>query len=620
MTQYYHFTSYSGSVKERIKNLSLGPLTCITGPEASYKSSIGIGMRLALTGLYEPIGKLPSELIKLAADKTLGINATLQGPDGDAEWNLFVDPDTGKAQKPGSPKFSGKIDALTPDERYCIIPTDSLRDLLKNAKGDRKLREAMIRRFGGDLKSLPVPEVLDEASLEVWHAGVKTCRFKLDDTATADLLLASLSEHFRSEAGRLGKEKKPIESYVATKKQAIREAEILGGCSPEMLPTYEKRLAALVEAGKFAAKRQEFKDLKDDLVVRQSVLLALRLDRENKLTELRLDETRLETSEEALKFALENLQANLISCVEKHSVARYMADQYKAKIDAGDSKCLLCDNRGVNLERTMNFFVSKAELRATERSEIEQKIETTKKDLLHISSQLGVKRGELSQYDYVSMSKVRDAENTISGHEARILTLEEEISKAPQIIYNDTEADLRTKIDNIKASLNAKTELARKVAELSTLETKQGIYKKLEKEAIETQKILMRRIAVTASVEVSKGMLGGRSARFDSETCEWFVVRPDGQEYSWVTACGTEKTSLMLGLAAAWTRGSPLRVAIFDDEDMVGLSAKGITDFYSQCETLYSQGDFTQVVVISNMIDLAPKGGKWLTIVRDPLV
>ncbi len=194
------FTSYSGSVKEKIENLSLGPLTAIIGDEATYKSAIVIGMRLALTGKYEPVGAQPSDLLRLAANASHGIDAHLSGPDGSAAWRLRVD-ESGKAKRPESPRYEGTIGSIEEEQRGYIIPTDSVRDLLKNARGERKLREAFINRFGGSLRDIPEPIALDQDESEQWTIALSVCRQKLEEGASADSLLAKLSEYFRKESG-----------------------------------------------------------------------------------------------------------------------------------------------------------------------------------------------------------------------------------------------------------------------------------------------------------------------------------------------------------------------------------------------------------------------------------
>jgi hypothetical protein len=67
-------------------------------------------------------------------------------------------------------------------------------------------------------------------------------------------------------------------------------------------------------------------------------------------------------------------------------------------------------------------------------------------------------------------------------------------------------------------------------------------------------------------------------------------------------------------------------VAIFDDEDLVGLSSKGLRNFRDQCVTLQMRGDFTQVILVQNRPDLWLKDGKrlpecsdWHVIERTPI-
>src|SRR5687768_6330163 len=131
------FVRITHNVKEVVRDQALGPLTLVVGEEASYKTSTADAIKLALTGLH-PIGKNPSDLIKLAANPEAGITVRLDSTEGSAEWRLKIDPRSGKPQRPHPPQFEGALATLDDDERYCILPSLSVRELMASARGERK--------------------------------------------------------------------------------------------------------------------------------------------------------------------------------------------------------------------------------------------------------------------------------------------------------------------------------------------------------------------------------------------------------------------------------------------------------------------------------------------------
>ena len=177
---------------------------------------------------------------------------------------------------------------------------------------------------------------------------------------------------------------------------------------------------------------------------------------------------------------------------------------------------------------------------------------------------------------------------------------------------------LEEKIDTLREVAEHRLKLQEEGLRLRVLEEEYALLKVLEKEAIDMQKRVMESVAKTASDEVSKGMPAGRRAFLNPVDCEWSVIGRDGERHVWGAMCGTEKTGLMLGLMSAWTRGSPVRVGILDvDEDIIGLSRKGVVDFFSQCAKLVKDGDMTQIIIVYNRPEEVPDS--WHKIVRGPI-
>lgn len=617
------FTAYTGNVKERLNELPLGPLTAIVGEEATYKSTIAIGIRLALTGAYDAIGKVPSDLLVLAADPSVGIETTLSGPDGVAYWRLRVDPE-GKAKKPERPRFEGAISSLSDVERAKIIPSDSVRELLKDARGERKLREKFIARFGGASHEIPEPIALDQDEHALWAKALKECRADLAEDVSADTLLAKLSEYLRKEAGAKRREMTPIQGLINQRKVALLEQEQENDASPEEVEEIE----ALLQRAKGFAQVEKTRQLKG---IAEAELEAIQADIERLTTEAAKGAEQAKDQLTTLRASVSECEKNrneallnLLDAGKKAAAYSLLSDAYARAIASGKRQCQFCPTQFP--DQTLLISVKESfDTKVTKYNENERIAQElyTEADKAYITAQTAENQHNdrmlhLSHAQERIHDQVRRRFAEIS---ATIKTYENALANVPTTYAGPTVEVLQRKLDTIKGAFEARTALVREGTKLRKLEKDHAILKKLEVEAIELQKQVMTRVAKTASEAVSLGMLDGRRARLDPHTCEWYVTRKDGCEFPFGALCGTEKTSLLLGLVAAWTRGSPLRVAIFDDEDMVGLSSKGIMDFYRQCEALYERGDFTQVILVSNRADLTPskdKGGKWHTILRSP--
>jgi hypothetical protein len=617
-----HFTSYTGNVKEALKELPLSGLNAIVGEEATYKSTIAIGIRLALSGKYEPVGSLPSDLISLAADPLVGIHCLLSGPDGFAEWRLKVDPETAKPKRPEPPHFEGPINALSEDERYCIIPTDSVRDLLKGARGDKKLREAFLRRFGGALKDIPTPFALEDEEKKVWEEAKADIARRLGDDSSADSVLAGLSEYFRKESIAKRKEITPIERFVSDKKTWLTQQEMAEGLAPELVDEYREQLAKAIawdacESDRKAKATLEgtIKGKREELETAEKGLLTCRQE------QLELNEA----SKTSLDAAIaESKGAREKTVKTRSAVAAYkmLAELYAKSEEENLAKCRFCSTEFADLEpikATRKLFEERVAAREAEAAEAEKAEHETKVRLDQKQAELTDERLRLAREEMGLSQTVANARRTIESSEAELKATTVRLAKSPKSYSGPAASELQEKVAVIDQMAQSRAALEREGLRMRRLEREYGVLKKLEGEAMAVQKLVMKKVAKVASDEVSLGMLDGRRARLDPVTCDWYMTRRDGKEYGpFGVLSGTERTSLLLGLVGAWTRGSPLRVAIFDDEDMVGLSTKGIRDFYTQLEELYDRGDFTQVVVVNNRPELVPQDGRWNTILRTP--
>lgn len=568
MKKFRPFTSYSGNVREEVRDLPLARLTAIVGPAASGKSSIGIGMKLALTGQYAPVGKLPSRLLGLAANPDLGIQVHLSGPDGTASWELRVKHD-GTAVKPTDPVFSGPIAELSDDERYCILPSVSIRELLKDAKGEKKLREALARRFG---EEAPTPS-LPTTALLVWNEEAQRLTAS---GSTQESLLSDLSASFRQRALEASAKIKTLSEKLENDRKVVRENSM----GMEMLVTYEQQLKDFSawrqydqSQTRLEACQQEVENIEDDIVEVMAELDAIRAAAPSpEITSLEEARDRLGTARTLLAAA-----------------------------ETSGSCCPVCTHP---IGDKIHALIS------TLKEAVQQRTE------------------ELSAFTQRSTAfELAERTDTLRGLKRDLLDFEREISELqnmtppssprPTMVESDLAAEVYRLRDvaRAKASLDALTEQVRQLQEAHR------VYKDCEKEAEVLLEKVLAGIASKASEQVSKYMrhIDGLGARLDPTTSEWFVVRPNGEEYGPYPAmlCGTEQTALFFGLAGAWTEGAPFRFPIFDDDDTAGLSPDGMRAFYKACEDAVERGAFDQVVVIHNNPDLVP--ANWLKIEKSRL-
>jgi hypothetical protein len=611
-----HFTAYTGNIKEDIRELTLGPCTAIIGDEATYKSAIATGIRLALTGEYDPVGKLPNELLKLAATPNAGIDVMVAGPDGSASWSLRVTSD-GKAKRPEPPHFEGALRVLTEAERACVMPTDSVRALLKDARGDRKLREAFLRRFGASLSDVPVPPLLDEAATAIWHDACGVLRSKLPADASGDTLLAGLSEYFRKESGAKRREITPLQSSIAQRKASLMKATLEEGLTPECLPEIEDTIEAWIRYQSAASDREAHARVVADLENQRADLQAA-TEREAQLSAEHGAQTQelAHVIAQAQKARDQAFDA-YISSQRRLASAEVNVDVYSRLETEGKASCPYCATKFASLDpitKTRAVFEERRLDRVAKCGLAAQDLDAAEAALAAAQATLAAFNVESATTLQTVRARSVSLARAVQDLETSEKQLAAKLGRAAKKPSGLTLLELQQQAARLKTVADAKTTLTRESLRITQLEQEFDTLKKLENEATEMQKMLMTRVARTASEEVSRGMSGGRRARLDPMTCDWYVQRPDGQEYGpFGVLCGTEKTALLLGLVAAWTRGSPLRVAVLDDEDMVGLSTKGLRDFRDQCAELYASGDFTQVILVSNRVDL------WLDEAGDPL-
>lgn len=604
------FQWITSNVKNQYEPVPISALTLIVGPEETGKTALGLdSVRLALTGRHR-IGHNPSDLLQLAANPNRGIDVKLEGPSGTAHWSLQVGSD-GKAKRPESPRFTGELDRLTPAERERIIPTYGVQEFLA-AKGQKKIREAILRRWGGASDALQEPFGLSPEERKAWQDGITVVSAKLEER-TSSALLAGLTETFRSLALQRSRMVKPLQTEIDRKKAELRA----GTKPPDMLPILERQVKAIEDRSLLRKVNEEIVRLSEEHALIQSQhdgLIATEADRvvQHKAMMDALEERLRESNRELLRR-----EGAFEALLEKTATQKMLVRKMRSIMDAGHSKCPICQSPDAPIHDLLETFTAALGSSQGSVDDARKASEQVRDDVRRVERELdqmvdeNKRRVRESQQMIVYLKQsVADLHTRLNEAQEQAEKIEARLKLAPKIAEDLTleavQADIRA-INDVSAK---RAELEREAMRLRALEDEAKMYGLLERQAAEQQKDVLAQISARASEEVSARMLGGRRVEFDAETCEWYIINEKGR-FPYGGFCGTEETAFKLAFACAWTAGNPLRVAAFDDSDLVGLSQRGMSEFFSMCETLVARGDLHQIIVAWNRVDEAPKTGQW---------
>jgi hypothetical protein len=603
------FTSLKTNVKVQTE-VPLGPLTLIVGEAESGKSAIGNdSVRLALTGKHK-VGHNPSDLLQLALNPRAGLEVRMDGPDGAATWALKVGPD-GKAKRPDAPDFTGALANLTEDERAHLLPTYSLSDFMQ-ARGQKKVREALLRRWGGGIEALQAPMGLLPVEKLAWEAACRAVENKVEEKTSASIL-AGLSEVFRKSALERSRMVKPLMTEIERRKQELRNSTR----PSDMLPTLEQQLKAIQTKPLIERDRQEIERITNGRKASADRLELLREVAQKAQTTLDAAQREYDRVEAEHAATVKELRA----LEDKVIAQQILVKACDRQIEEGHSKCPLCTSPSIEIQDLKQRLVKKIEVESEARARLKDKFGTSEKTLLGARKALDDARfslkTQLTQLENAEKA-FRDLDSSTNDRlqqlDRSIKLHEKEVAKAPALYPGSTEETLKGDIEAIKLSEQRRNELEGEVARLRGLEDEARMYGLLERQAIQMQKDVLAEIGQRASNEVSQRMLNGRRIEFDPVDCEWYIITEQGGRHPYGAFCGTQETAFKLAFARAWTANAPLRVAIFDDYDLIGLSQKGMQQFFTMCEQAVASGDLTQVIVVWNRPDEAPKSTDWNSI------
>lgn len=623
MERFREFTSLTSTVKDEVRDLPLTKYTCVCGEEASGKTAIGDAIRFAILGRHNRAKNTPSELLKFAVDRSRGVLSRLEGPDGIAEWILPIDPATGAAKKPMPPTFEGRIRSIPPELRALIIPSDPVRELMSDARGPTKLREAILRRWGTSIEKLPRAFALDAEQEVAWKDALSTITRKLQtadgDSPSPDVVLSALSEHFRLAAGAKNRSISPIEKVVAEKRAVIQRAEATGtGAQSELLSQLEARLITASAWERGAADRTHREELQatwSGLKRDHDALVAVLLDLEVMMNTAR------DEAEPHIQRARTEIESNyvgaLVTARARLAFGERLYEQHVAAAKAGATECLLCASP-TDVAKHARTFAERVALRRQEIDDLERRQSEARTSLATLERELSDAFSAIRQQRTQPERQLNEVCTQLAQTKGQLIEVERRLEGAPSSYDGPRAEDLRKRIDGIRSLFDARIEVEREGLKLRALKAEYGVLKTLEREAMDMQKSVMSMVVDSASKDVSRFMSGGRVALLDAESMEWTVVGKDGDAHPFGIMCGTEETNLVFAWSAAWTMQSPLRIMLLDDRDTVGLSRKGWVDLFDTCIEMGDRGDFSQVVIVMNRPELVPSS--FMKILRGPIV
>lgn len=608
--KFHPFTKLFSTVKAAQSELPLAPLTCICGEEATGKSSLGDAIRLGVRGEHWRVRNQPSKLLGFAANPAQGIEVRLESPSGMMYWKLPVDK-AGVPHEAAAPAYTGDFASIPESARPFIITTDPVRGLMTDAKGAAKMREAVLRRWGGSINSLPEPIGLSEVQSALWKKALDEIKARTSGETTPDVVLSALTEYFRTKAGAATRALTPLRKAIDERKAAIAKAEASGALrGAEAYSTLATQLDAATVWENSAASRATIKQLEESIRSGEQACAQLSLQ----IDKLSVDaETANLDTFETLKKTLDDLRlthaAEVAGLTAKIQLAESLAKQHKDALDRGETRCLFCrspaDLRGLH-----TFFST----RTTQRQgELETTCQVHAKAQADMNTQIDAARSALASAQRKVAEKTAEhaqLKARVDGMRGRLAQLKDTTADVAPYT-GPSVAVLRPKVDSIRGAVAARAALKTDAETLRQREGEAEDYRILAQEAAALQLSVIDDVADLASTEVSMFMPGGRKAILSPESMEWTVTGRDGRNHPFGIMCGTEETNLMFAWDIAWSAKAPFRVGLYDDRNLIGLSTKGWRDFFEACEKAYDAGAVHQFIIIMNRPELVPTK-RWL--------
>lgn len=587
-----HYTRLQANVKVPI-DTELEPLNMFVGGNKQGKTAGIEAAILAQTGRLPGLvhGKDVSSFVPKGDRK---ITAKLYNESMSTEFTAA----SGK-KLPAEPAQSESLRELIQDAQH-IIPSVSLRDLL--GKSAAKSREAIMHRFG-NIKKITIPKGFNDEQKAFWLeavadvAGVEVSDNTLiaacEAMAPAEIL-AGLQSWFdsaqRKSNGAANNKEKELDALQDVHDDAA---------GAELIPQLEaQRDAARIHEHQatnraaLAAAQLQLEELQprateviaayEEAESGIKILTRVKDQIDSEIAEIRESSAGLLSAEENAKALLERAQA-----------AFDLVDRCKgANVDS----CPFCASSDIDWEtrhaaiatllsaRTANYEAAKQEA-ASVIARIQEAEAVYAQD-------------EADAHEAFDKAK-RDREllkAQASALKAQIAALETAMGEATSY-DGPSVAELDQQILKYRAAEGQRMSAERMDLDVRELRARADMSKTLKTEAKKMLAAALRKTKKAAEKAVNAHMPEGFKAvlHLSDTVCEWQVEGTDGRAHNRHTMCGSEKATIIVALALAWTQDAPLRILTLDDNDLAMLEPENLTAMLDRIEALHAEGKIDQV-------------------------
>ncbi len=562
------FTKITGNIKGKV-DVDITQRTAVVGKSRKGKTAILDAFRVGLTAKH-PVGPHGVDLMELAPDGAAGMDVMLISQAGSSQFSF-----TKGSAPPDKPEFFGAYKALDDDGlRLRALPTTLMKHLLV---GDRKAREAIFTRFGqGVAVDLGAPSGCSAEQTELWNQAIAQIMGPapsgqgLSDPAE---VLAEMNGWMRRAKLAAGKDARAAEDQLDKAKQAAAAALAGSELLPQLEEQYKQALAfeagsrnvgtsqaqldaALQELQTYEAAAQLF-------IQAQPIFETEQAQRQATVATLRSEIGQL-------KAQLPELEGVWKASEERLQRVASISKVLDAMVAAGVNECPLCHTGNVSPAHLKTEIERLVVERREMHSGIEQQLNTTRQEIANRERQL-----KSTEEKFASEAAERErARNTIktgaANVQSRIEGLRSMITAVVGNYAGPPSADVKHSIDVIHGANAVRAQVSTLEEQIRQHNTKQANAKILEKEAETKLQSLLNSVLGTAEGAVNKYMPSGYVAKLDLSGggCEWRVIGDDGRPHNKHTISGSEKASLLIALALAWTEGAPFRALTLDDDDL----------------------------------------------------
>jgi hypothetical protein len=587
---YTPFEHVVGDLKSRT-DMYLTSKSLILGENQTYKTSPLMTLRAAISG--QVVGRTAtnaSDLVDLGVNPAAGWRASAQSTSGIAE---FVCPPSGRTVLV---PMSGRLAGLEALRREFFI-TDIGIDVLK--PGTARGRELLLRAFGDRITTDSEPLGLSDEQKTLWAQGRAAAIKSLTDAeepySEADVL-AELTAWLRKEQTANSARKSEVESLL---ENARDESKSMHDDRLDLLPALQAELKAARIELRRAPKHDAWK-------LNVEKLAALRTEQQQQVALRSQLDAQFNPQINAAKMAWESAVAVFErkapatrEAVKKHLRAETLRDWLVSVTESKTDKCPLCaaQKEPGAIAKLVEFFVSRTDLRATER-------DTIQAEEAQASAVVNSMRLKWQEAIATKAEREQFYNTTIQSLQSRIAQTAFDIEAAvkngddkPVTVTDGSVDALAARVTAIEGSASRKLSIAKhrvtlreltdRAVNLSvTLDMATRFQARavgsLRDHVIDTvQKFMPADLRVDVNIEGKKIV--------------WSVLGAHGRQARYGALSGREQASLLIALGCALSK-SPMRIAMPDDIDLGVFDAAQICQFFRVLGAAVDNGHITQVL------------------------